>query len=173
MERPDIVFTGSLLLLFSRERDIIQDMKKIVKGDERVAVALLICSIFFFSSWVMKAEGDEHIKDVEILESAIDIDHHEFPPVAYLYVTLKNASGRKVSNATFGISYYGEGGYLIKDSVVKNALNAIIPAGETRKYKVRLNGDVVNERNAQYPYARQDEVAGFDVKILNVRSSLR
>jgi len=134
---------------------------------------IFICSIFLFFSGIMKAEGDEYTKNIEIAESAINIDHQEFPPVAYLYITLKNNGDRKVSNVAFEISYYGKEGYLIKKAVVKNALNDAIPAREIRKYRVRLNGDVVNIRNEQYPYSQEEEVDEFDVKIANIKFASR
>ena len=134
---------------------------------------IFICSIFLFFLGVMKAEGDEYIKNIEIAKANISVNHQEFPAVAYLYITLKNNGGRKVSNVTFEIIYYGEEGYLIKKAIIKNALNDAMPAGETRKYKVRLNGDVVNARNEQYPYSQQDEVDEFDIKIRNVKLASR
>ena len=121
----------------------------------------------------MKAEGDEYAKNIEIAESSISMNHQEFPTIAYLYITLKNNGDRKVTNATFEISYYGKEGYLIKKAIIKNALNDAIPARETRKYKVRLNGDVVNARNEQYPYSQEDGVGEFDIKIINVKSASR
>ena len=130
---------------------------------------IFICSIFLFSLGVMKAEGNEDVKYIEIAESAINIDHQEFPPVAYLCITLKNNGDRKVSNVALEISYYGKEGYLIKRAIIKNALNDTIPAREIRKYKVRLNGNVVNVRNEQYPYSQEDEVGEFDLKITNVK----
>ena len=108
-----------------------------------------------------------------MVESAIKMNHQEFPAAAYLYMTLKNNGDRKVSNIALEISYYGKEDYLIMKAVVKNALNDAIPARETRKYKVRLNGDVVNARNEQYPYSRQEEVAEFDIKIRNVKFAAR
>jgi hypothetical protein len=130
---------------------------------------IVICSIFLLSLGVLKAEGDEYVKNIEMTEADINMNHQEFPAGAYLYVTLKNNGDRKVSNVTFEISYYGKEGYLIKKSRIKNALNDAIPAREMRKYKVRLNGNVVNARNEQYPYSQQDEVAEFDVKIVSVK----
>ena len=106
-------------------------------------------------------------------ESDIKIDHQESPPVAYLCLALKNNGDRKVYNMTFEITYYGKEGYLVMKTLVKNALNDVLPAGETRKYKVRLIGDVVNERNEQYPYSRHDEVAEFDIQIKNIKFALR
>ena len=134
---------------------------------------IFICSIFLFFLGVMKAEGDEYIKNIEIAEANISVNHQEFPAVAYLYIKLKNNGDRKVSNVTFEIIYYGKGGYLIKKAVIKNALNDLMPAGESRKYKVRLNGDVVNARNEQYPYSQQEEITEFDIKIISVNLSSR
>ena len=130
---------------------------------------IFICSIFLFFLGVMKAEGDEYIKNIEIAEANISVNHQEFPAVAYLYIKLKNNGDRKVSNVTFEIIYYGEEGYLIKKAIIKNALNDAIPPHEIRKYRVRLNGDVVNARNEQYPYSQEDEVGEFDLKITNVK----
>ena len=136
--------------------------------DKRISI-IFICALFLSSLGTITAEGDDYTKNIEMVESSISINHQEFPPVAYLLVTLKNNSDRKVSNVTFAITYYGEEGYLMKKAVIKNALNDAIPAHETRKYKVRLNGNVVNARTEQYPYSQPDEVAEFDVKIVSVR----
>ena len=134
---------------------------------------ILICSIFLSSLGVLKAEGDDYIKNIEIAESSIKIDHQEFPPVAYLCLTLKNNGDRKIYNIAFEITYYGKEGDMIMKAVVKNALNDPLPDVETRKYKVRLGGDVVNERNEKYPYSQADAVAEFDIKIRNVKFALR
>lgn len=134
---------------------------------------IFICLIFLFFPGTLKAGGDEYIQNIEITETAIDIDHQAFPPVAYLYVTLKNNGDRKISNATLGINYYGKGSYLIKKTVIKNALNNTMLAKETRKYKVRLNGNVFNARNEQYPYSQAGEVDEFEVKIINVKFGSR
>lgn len=131
--------------------------------------AIFVCMIFLFSLGAMTAEGEDYIKNIEITESSININHQEFPPAAYLYITLKNNGDRKVSNAAFEVRYYDKEGYLIKKAVIKNALNDVIPAREMRKYKVRLSGDVVNARNEQYPYSQEDEVGEFDIKIINVK----
>ena len=85
---------------------------------KRKYLMIFICSIFLLSFVVMKAEGDEYAKNIEITESDIKIDHQEFPTVAYLFLTLKNNGDRKVSNATFEISYYGKEGYLIKKAIL-------------------------------------------------------
>lgn len=134
---------------------------------------ILICSIFLLFPGTIKAKGDDYIKNIEMTDSAIKIDRQDFPHIAYLYITLKNNGDKKVSNVSFEIGYYGEGGYLIKRVTVKDALNDIIPGGETRKYKVRLNGDVVNVRNEQYPYSQGDVVAEFNIKITNVKFASR
>ena len=58
---------------------------------------------------------------------------------------------------------------MMKKAVIKNALNDAIPAHEIRKYKIRLNGDVVNARNEQYPYSQEERVGEFDLEIANVK----
>lgn len=112
--------------------------------------------------------GEDYTKNIEIVESKISVDHKQFPAIAYLYITLKNDGNKKVSNLTFQISYYSEGGYLMKKAVVKNALNEPIPQGEERKYRIRLKGDFVNIESEQYPYSQNEEVNEFDIKILKV-----
>lgn len=132
-----------------------------------------ICAMFLFFIGTMTADGDEYIKNIEIAEAAINIDHNEFSPVAYLFITLKNNGDRNISNVAFEIKYYDKEDYLIKRVVIKNALNDTMPGGEARKYKVRLNRDVVNVRNEQYPYSHEDAVAEFDIEIINVKFALR
>ena len=116
-----------------------------------------------------KVTGEEYTKNIETVEANIKFDQTELPPVAYLYIELKNNGDKNVSNLTFEISYYDAMGYLIKKSVVKNALTESMPKGKARKYKVRLNGDVVNLDHEQYPYSRHDKVNDFDIKIINVK----
>jgi len=115
------------------------------------------------------AMADEGMKDIEIIEAAINFSQNEFPHVAYLRMELKNNSGRNVVNLNFKISYYDVNGYVIKKVVLKNKLTEAIPPGEARKYRIRLNCDVFNERNEEYPYSQRYEVDDFDVKILNVK----
>ena len=134
---------------------------------------IFTCVIFLFFLGTMTAQGDEYIKNIEITESGIKMDHKEFPTIAYLFVTLKNNGDRKVSNLTFEISYSAEDGHLMKKAMIKNALNDAIPKGETRKYKVRLNGDVINARYEKYPYSQEEGVGEFDIKIRNVKSAPR
>lgn len=113
--------------------------------------------------------GEEYIKNIEIGEADIKIDQSELPAVAYLYIELKNNGDKNISNLTFEISYYDAEGYLIEKSVVKNALTKTISKGEVRKYKIRLNGDVVNIEHEQYPYSQHDKVNDFDIKIKSVK----
>ena len=113
--------------------------------------------------------AEEAIKNIEIGEADVRFDQKEFPPVAYLYIELKNNSDKKVSNLTFEISYYETEGYLIQKSVLKNALTEAMKKGETRKYKIRLKGDIVNTEHEQYPYSQQNKVNGFDIKITSVK----
>ena len=130
---------------------------------------IFICLIVLLCLSSEKAVGEEYIKNVETGEAHIKIDQNEFPPVAYLYIELKNNGDKTISNLTFEISYYETGGYLIKRAIIKNALTETIPKGEARKYKIRLNGDVMNTKNEQYPYSQHDKVSEFDVKIVSVK----
>jgi hypothetical protein len=134
---------------------------------------IFLCSMLLLCVSAEKAMGEEYIKNIDIGESDIKIDQTEFPPVAYLYLELKNNCDKKISNLTFEISYYDTEGYLIKKATVKNALTEAIPKGETRKYKIRLNGDVMNIEHEQYPYSQRDEVNEFDIKIKSVQFTSR
>jgi hypothetical protein len=131
------------------------------------AIFVFAISLLFLST--VSATAEEYIKNIEVGESDIRIDKSEFPAVAYIYIALKNNGDKKVSNLTFEISYYDDEDYLIKKAVVKNALIEAIPKGETRKYKIRLNGDVVNTEHEQYPYSQHAKVNGFDIKIMSVK----
>ena len=113
--------------------------------------------------------AEEHVKDIEIVETAINFSHNELPDAAYLSLELKNNGDKKIANLNFEIGYYDAEGCLIKRVVLKNKLTEAIPPGEARKYRIRLNGDVFNERNEEYPYSRSSEVNEFDVKILNIK----
>ncbi|MFA4982177.1 MAG: hypothetical protein WC592_06910 [Candidatus Omnitrophota bacterium] len=132
--------------------------------------AIFTCAVFFmlFLS-ADPAKGEDYAKNIEVAEADIKINYQEVPAVAYLYLTLKNNGSRNVSNLNFKIGYFGEGDYLMHKAVVKNALNIMLPKGETRKYKVRLRGDFNNERYEQYPYSRSAEISDFDIKIINVK----
>ena len=134
---------------------------------------VFICFILLLFPRTVKAEGDDSIKNIEIIDDNINIDNHQFPSVAYLYITLRNNGDKKISNVTFEIRYYEEGGYLIQKAVLKNALNEAIPKAEVRKYKIRLKGDIVNTDNEQYPYSQHNEVDEYDIKIINARLASR
>jgi hypothetical protein len=131
-------------------------------------IAIFACLSFFLFSGIEEARGGDSVKNVEITESEITVDHKQLPFVAYLHIALKNNGDKKVSNLTLRISYYDEENHLIHKAVVKNALNEAIPPKETREYKIRLSGDYFNSKNEQYPYSRPNEVDEFDVEILNV-----
>ncbi|MDD5423251.1 MAG: hypothetical protein PHT32_07540 [Candidatus Omnitrophica bacterium] len=132
--------------------------------------AVFACAVFFMVfSTADLARGEDHAKEIEVVEADIKMNYQEVPAVAYLYLTLKNNGGLNISNMTLKIGYFGEGDYLIHKTIVKNALNNILPKGETRKYKIRLRGDFNNERNEQYPYSRSAEINDFDIKIINVK----
>jgi len=78
-----------------------------------------------------------------------------------------------VDNLSLEISYYNDEENLMKKIILKNRLTGAIPPGESRKYKIRLNGNVVNERNAEYPYLQWGDVNEFDVKVVNVKLGRR
>ena len=130
---------------------------------------IFICLIALLCLSADRATGEEHIKDIEIGETDIKISQSELPPVAYLYIELKNNGDKKISNLTFEISYYDSEGYLIEKSVIKNALTKAMPKKEALKYKIRLNGDVMNTEHEQYPYSQLDKVKEFDIKIISVK----
>jgi len=111
----------------------------------------------------------EGVKDIEVAESAIDFDRDEFPHFACLRIELKNNGDKSITNLNLEVSYYDAEGYTVKRVILKDRLTEAIPPGEARKYKIRLNGDVFNERNEEYPYSQRGEVDDFDVKILNVK----
>ena len=113
--------------------------------------------------------AEDGVKDIEIIEAVINFSQNEFPHVAYLRMELKNNGDKNIANLNFKISYYDTKGYLIRGVVLKNKLTEAIPPGKARKYKIRLNCDVFNERNEEYPYSQRDEIDNFDVKILNVK----
>ena len=113
--------------------------------------------------------AEEYIKNIETGDADIKIDQSEFPPVACLYMELKNNGDKKISNLTFEISYYDSEGYLIEKAVIKNALTKAMPKKEALKYKIRLNGDVMNIEHEQYPYSQLDKVKEFDIKITGVK----
>ena len=130
---------------------------------------ILICSILLSCAGENTVMAGESVKDVDIIETAINFSQTEFPHVAYLYMALKNNGDKNIANLNFEISYYDADGYVIKKVVLKNKLTETIPSGETRKYKIRLKGDVFNERSEEYPYSQGNEVDDFSVKILTVK----
>ena len=129
--------------------------------------------MLFFCLIAKKATAEEYIKNIEMGESSIKIDQSELPPVAYLYIELKNNGDKNVSNLTFEITYYDPEGYLLEKSVLKNALTEVMPKRETRKYKIRLKGDAINTEHEEYPYSQLNKVNGFDIKIAGVKLSSR
>jgi hypothetical protein len=134
---------------------------------------ILIGFIFLAAPGILKAEERDYIKNIEIMEDSIDIDHHQLPYVAYLCVTLKNNGDKKISNLTFEICYYGKEDCLVQKAVIKNALNEAIPKGEVRKYRIPLSGDFVNIEHEQYPYSQSDKVNEYDIKIKNIKFASR
>lgn len=116
-----------------------------------------------------KATTDDYIKNIEIVETDIDYDQQEFPPAAYLRLTLKNGGDRNVSYLAFEVKYYEEGDYLIKKTIVKYKLSEVMEGGQTQKYKIRLKGDIVNLTFAQYPYAQANKVDSYDLKIVDAK----
>ncbi len=130
---------------------------------------IFICAIILLTTGLSLAAGDDYIKNVELVEATIDIDHDHFPVAAYLCVTLKNNGGQKVANLNLEIKYYDAENYVMQKAIVKNGLNEPVKQGETKKYKIRLKGDIVNIDRAQYPYERSNEVAAFTVNIINVK----
>jgi len=131
--------------------------------------AIFICSILLLFLSATKAVGEDYIKNIEVGESSIKFVENEFNPPAYLYLELKNNGDKNVANLTFEISYYDAEGYLLQKAVVKNALTDSLPKKETRKYRIRLNGDVINIEHEQYPYSQHDKVGDFDIKILKIK----
>lgn len=129
----------------------------------------VMCAAVLALSGMSNAAPDDYIKKIDIVETEIDIDNTHFPFIAYLFATLKNNSDKKVSNITFQVSYYDKDGCLIKKAVVKNALNDPLPVAETRKYRIKLKGDVVNIEQEQYPFSQSDRVSDYNVKILSVK----
>lgn len=113
--------------------------------------------------------ADEYVKDVEIIDSSISYPQYKVPHIAYLSMELKNNGDKKIANLNLEVSYYDTEGYPIKKVHLKNKLTEAIPAGESRKYKIRLSGDVFNDRNEEYPFSRSGDVGEFDIKISNVK----
>lgn len=131
-----------------------------------IYIIFLLCSA---AKIVMADTGKEYIENIEIVESSITFDYDAHPVNAYLCMELKNNGDKNVSNLTFEVSYYDEGGYLIKKAVLKNALTEALPQGEDQKCKIRLKGDIVNIEHEQYPYSRSSNVHEFKVKITDVK----
>ncbi len=132
-----------------------------------LALAILLISLSYPGEKTVMAE--EYVKDIKIIDTSIVYSQYELPRVADLCVELKNNGDKKIANLNFEVSYYDTEGYPMKKVVLKNKLTEAIPPGEARKYKIRLNGDVFNDRNEEYPFSRSGDVGEFDVKILNVK----
>lgn len=130
--------------------------------------AVLICVMLLPLSG-MAAETDDYLNYIEIVETDIDYNQQEFPPAAYLRVTLRNGGDRKVSLLIFEVKYYDEEDYLMSRTIVQYKLDEIMAGGETRKYKIRLKGDIVHLTFAQYPYSRSNEVDSYDLNIINAK----
>lgn len=131
-------------------------------------ITVLACAMLLLAG-MADAKPDDYIQNIEIEESGIVFNQQEFPRAAYLGVTLKNRGDRKVSFLAFEIKYYDEETYLIKKAVIKYKLSEIMEGGETRKYKIRLKGDIINLTNAEYPYAQSNEVDSYDLNIINAK----
>jgi hypothetical protein len=116
-----------------------------------------------------KVAMEDYIKGIDIVEADINLDQSEFPTAAYLCLELKNNTDKNISELTFGINYYEAEGYMIKKVTVKNKLIEILPKGESRRYKIRLKGDVVNMENEEYPFSKQNKVSEFDIKITGIK----
>jgi hypothetical protein len=136
----------------------------------RYSVAFLCLAILLLSGAAVSAAG-EYMNNVAIGETDIKIDQSEFPPVAYLYVELKNSGDKKIANVNFEVSYYDAEGYLLQKAVLKNALTKAMPQKGALKYKIRLKGDVLNTEHEEYPYSQLNKVGGFDIKITGVKIS--
>ena len=130
---------------------------------------IAICLILSFCLSAKTAAGEEYAKNIEILESRISIDYSALPSIAYLCIELKNNGDKNIANLNFEMRYNDADGYLIEKAVLKNALTETIPPGETRKYKIRLKGDIVNIEHEQYPYAHSNKVNDFHVTIKDVK----
>ena len=136
----------------------------------RYSVAFLCLAILLLSGAAVSAAG-EYMNNVAIGETDIKIDQSEFPPVAYLYVELKNSGDKKIANVNFEVSYYDAEGYLLQKAVLKNALTKAMPQKGALKYNIRLKGDVLNTEHEEYPYSQLNKVGGFDIKITGVKIS--
>ena len=130
---------------------------------------LLIFLISLSSSGERQLMAKEDAENIEIINTSINCNQSEFPRSTYIYLEFKNNNDKDVANINFQIAYYDVDDCLIKKIILKNKFNDVIPSGKVRKYKIRLNCDVFNEKNEEFPYLRRDEVNSFEVKILNVR----
>lgn len=132
-------------------------------------VCLLAIAVYMIISPGKAVSAGEYAKDIEVIEAAVNFSQNEFPRIAYLTMELKNNGDKNIANLDIEISYYDAGGELIKKVSLKNRLTENIPSGEARKCRIRLKGNVFNERYEEYPYSRHGEVERFDVKISNVK----
>jgi hypothetical protein len=112
---------------------------------------------------------EDYTKNIEIKDSRIIVDYNTLPYAAYLCIELQNNGDKNVANLNFEISYNDTDGYFLEKAVLKNALKEALPREETRKYKIRLKGDVVNIEREQYPYSQPNKVGDFKLKIIDVK----
>lgn len=142
-----------------------------IAADKHRHLVALILFILLSCSGERPAMAAEQAADVAVEESIIKFSQNEFPRVANLCVELRNNTDKTAANLDLEIRYNDADGYLIRKTVLKNKLTEAIPPRESRKYKIPLKGDVFNERNEEYPYARSSEVGHFEVKVLKVKFS--
>jgi len=133
-----------------------------------------VLAIFFLLAFLLHPDTamaieDEYIKNIEITEADINVDHFKLPYVAYLAMTITNNGDRKISNMAVEIKYFKYGDLLMHKSVIRDVLKEPISPGGTKKYNIRLNGDFANTKNEQYPYSSPDKVTDFDIKIITVK----
>lgn len=134
----------------------------------RHALILIFLMLISFPAGKAAIAADP-LKDIEIIEPAINFTSSESQYAAYLCMELKNTGTKNIANADIEVRYYDPEGHLVKKAVLKNKLTEIIPPGEKQKYRIRLKRDVFNERYEEYPYSHRGEVNEFDVKILNIK----
>ncbi len=131
-----------------------------------VLIFALLVSVQAQAAWEKK-----NYDDIEITDSRIDKDGRHFTRKATLFMDVKNNGDKEIANMAIMVSYFGEGDFLIQKTIIKNALNDTIPAGQTRSYRIELKGDFVNPARDQYPYSKDVKVSEFDVEVVDVKYS--
>lgn len=129
-------------------------------------ILLLACLMVTCSVMCLAEDGQVEITTSSI-KSEMASPHTISLDYRFLYIGLKNSGNAKVNNLNLDISYYADGGFLIKKVTIKHALTESIPPGEERKYKILLDREF-NDRD-QYPYEQDDAVKNFDVKVKDIK----